>query len=61
MYAMCCYKLMYFGLGEEKLLDEGAGGKAFDVYELLEYMQCVCRIENTVKYVIHCVCIICQL
>ncbi|XP_065904766.1 uncharacterized protein [Dysidea avara] len=35
--------------GEEKLLDEGAGGKAFDVYELLEYMQCVCRIENTVK------------
>ena len=33
--------------GVELRVDRGKGGGSFDMFQLLEYMECVCRIENS--------------
>jgi len=44
---MCNYSSIVDKMSHEEIcLDEGMGGGAFDVYQLLQFMECVCRIEN---------------
>jgi len=42
---------IYCGLGDEKKFDNGTGGKCVDMDSLIEHMKCVCRIENSQKYI----------
>ena len=44
--------------GLELRIDRGKGGGAFDMFQLLECMECVCRIENSHRLnYICCICI----
>ena len=35
--------------GFELCIDRGNGGGYFNMLELLKYMKCVCRIENSIR------------